>query len=152
MWQDYKCVLCPVEHTRHDFVGLPKATSHKKKSDKDREREKVEREQAQKVADYYRKKQEEANRPVNPREALKRTADNNWVHVTCAVWTPEIKFGSGDALVPAEGVASIPRSRFEEVCCVCWKRSGACVSCHHCRVSGKIPLSLHSSTVYRRLT
>lgn len=87
---------------------------------------------------------------MNPREALKRTADNNWVHVTCAVWTPEIKFGSGDALVPAEGVASIPRPRFEEVCCVCWKRSGACVSCHHCRVSGKT-LSLHPDLGYRRL-
>ncbi|PKS12029.1 hypothetical protein jhhlp_001325 [Lomentospora prolificans] len=131
---NYKCVLCSVEHTEHDFVGHPKPSgTGKKKSDKDRDREKGEREQAQKAADYYRKKQEEANRPVNPREPLKRTADNNWVHVTCAVWTPEVKFGSGEALVPAEGIASIPRARFEEVCVVCNKAVGACVSCNQCR-------------------
>ncbi|CRK22334.1 hypothetical protein BN1723_012657 [Verticillium longisporum] len=89
----YKCVLCPVDVREHDFVGPPKAVStHKKKTEKEKERERIEREQAQKTADYYRKKQEETHRPVNPREPLKRTFDNNWVHVTCAVWTPEIKF------------------------------------------------------------
>ncbi len=119
-------------------MGPPKSSStHKKKSDKDRDREKAEREQAQKAAEYYRKKQEEANKPVNPREPLKRTADNNWVHVTCAIWTPEVKFGSGEALVPAEGIASRPRSRFEDVCVVCNKVVGACVSCHQCRTPGK---------------
>ncbi|CAI4216563.1 unnamed protein product [Parascedosporium putredinis] len=132
---NYKCVLCPIEYTEHDFVGYPKASSAtgKKKSDKDRDREKSERDQAQKAADYHRKKQEETNRPVNPREPLKRTADNNWVHVTCAMWTPEVNFGSGEAMVPAEGIPSIPRSRFEEVCIVCNKAEGACVSCNHCR-------------------
>ncbi|KAL1865788.1 hypothetical protein VTK73DRAFT_5080 [Phialemonium thermophilum] len=128
----YKCVLCPVEYTEHDFVEPPKPT-HKKRSEKEREREKAERELAQKAAEYYRKKQEEMNRPVNPREPLKRTADNNWIHVTCAVWTPEVKFGMAKALGPCEGIPSIPRSRFAEVCKVCKKRAGACVACHQCR-------------------
>ncbi|KAK5990368.1 Lid2 complex component snt2-like protein [Cladobotryum mycophilum] len=130
----YKCVLCPVEHTEHDFVEQPKLTHHKKKmSDKDREREKVEVQQARKAADFYRKKQEEMNRPVNPREPLKRTADNNWVHVTCAVWTAEVKFGNAKAMEPSEGIPSIPRSKYDETCQACNQKGGACVSCHHCR-------------------
>ncbi|KAK4165687.1 putative SANT domain-containing protein 2 [Cladorrhinum sp. PSN259] len=128
----YKCVLCPVEYTEHDFVEPPKA-SHKKKNEKERERERVERENAQKAAEYYRKKQEEMNRPINPREPLKRTADNNWVHVTCAVWTPEIKFGNAKALGPSEGIPLIPRTKFAEVCKACKKEGGACVYCHQCR-------------------
>ena len=131
-------MLCPVETTEHDFVEPPRP-SHKKKTEKEREREKVERENAQKAADYYRKKQEEMNKPVNPREPLKRTADNNWVHVTCAVWTPEVKFGLAKALGPCEGIPSIPRARYTEVCKVCKKSDGACVACHECRASGKPP-------------
>ncbi|KAI0842099.1 hypothetical protein F5Y06DRAFT_292921 [Hypoxylon sp. FL0890] len=129
---DYKCVLCPVEFTEHDFIEPPK-TTHKKKTEKEKEKERQDRELAQKAADYYRKKQEEMNRPINPREPLKRTADNNWVHVTCAVWMPEVKFGNALALGPSEGIPSIQRSRYEEVCKVCKQKGGACVSCHHCR-------------------
>ncbi|KAJ2974244.1 hypothetical protein NQ176_g6161 [Zarea fungicola] len=133
----YKCVLCPVEHTEQEFVEQPKLTHHKKKmSDKDRERERLEVLQARKAADHYRKRQEELNRPVNPREPLKRTADNNWVHVTCAVWTPEIKFGNAKALEPSEGIPSIPRLRYDEVCHACNQGgNGACIPCHHCRTT-----------------
>ncbi|KAL3964263.1 hypothetical protein ACCO45_001267 [Purpureocillium lilacinum] len=121
----YKCVLCPVEHTEQDFVEQPKLTHHKKKmSEKDRERERLEVQQARKAAEYYRKQQEDLNRPVNPREPLKRTADNNWVHVTCAVWTPEVKFGNAKALEPSEGIPSIPRSRYDEVCQACNQQGG----------------------------
>ncbi|OTB08829.1 hypothetical protein M426DRAFT_162500 [Hypoxylon sp. CI-4A] len=129
---DYKCVLCPVEFTEHDFIEPPKNT-HKKKTEKEKEKERHDRELAQKAADFYRKKQEEMNRPVNPREPLKRTADNNWVHVTCAVWMPEVKFGNALALGPSEGIPSIPRARYEEVCKVCKQKGGACVACHTCR-------------------
>ncbi|EHL01229.1 putative SANT domain-containing protein 2 [Glarea lozoyensis 74030] len=102
-------------HTEYDFVEPIKA-SHKKKTEKEREKERVEREKAQKDADFFHKKQLELNKPVNPREPLKRTANNNWVHVTCAVFTPEVKFGNAKALEPSEGIPSIPSSRYEDVC------------------------------------
>lgn len=91
---------------------------------------------ALKAADYYRKRQEDLGRPVNPREPLKRTADNNWVHVTCAVFHPEIKFGNAKALEPSEGIPSIPRALYQETCKACGKQGGACVDCHNpnCRV------------------
>lgn len=128
-------------------MELPKLTHHKKKmSEKDREREKLEVQQARKAAEFYRKKQEDMNRPVNPREPLKRTADNNWVHVTCAVWTPEVKFGNAKALEPSEGIPSIPRSRYDEICQACNQQGGACVPCHHCRAPCKFaqPRSVNS--------
>lgn len=93
----------------------------------------MEREAAVKAAEYYKKRQEEMNRPVNPREPLKRTADNNWVHVSCAVFTPEVKFGMAKALSPSEGIPSIPRARYAEMCKVCKNTGGACVACHQCR-------------------
>jgi PHD-like zinc finger protein len=137
-------VLCPVDHTEHDFVDAPKPST-KKKTEKEKERERAEREQAQKAAEFYRKKQEESGRPVNPREALKRTADNNWVHVTCAIWTPEVKFENPKTLGPSEGIPSIPRARYDEVCKACTRKGGACVSCHHCKASGKLTLLILSS-------
>ncbi|KAK7730381.1 putative PHD type zinc finger protein with BAH domain-containing protein, partial [Cytospora paraplurivora] len=131
----YKCVLCTVESTEHDFVEPPKI-SHKKKTEKERERERLEKEMAVKAADFYRKRQEDLGRPVNPREPLKRTADNNWVHVTCAVFHPEVRFGNAKALEPSEGIPSIPRSAYQEICKACGKQGGACVACHNpnCRV------------------
>lgn len=79
------------------------------------------------------------NKPLNPREPLKRTANNNWVHVTCAVFTPEVKFGNANALEPSEGIPSIPSGRYDEACKVCKQKGGACVNCHTCRVSGELP-------------
>ncbi|PSR80827.1 hypothetical protein BD289DRAFT_373470, partial [Coniella lustricola] len=127
-----KCVLCPIEKTEHDFVEPPKI-SHKKKTEKERDRERQEKERAVKTAEYFRQRQEDLGRPVNPREPLKRTADNNWVHVTCAVFTPEVKFGNAKALEPSEGIPSIPRNRYDSTCKVCKTANGACVSCHHCK-------------------
>lgn len=133
-----------MEFTEHDFVEPPKNT-HKKKTEKEREKERIEREAAQKAAEYWRKKQEEMNRPLNPREPLKRTADNNWVHVTCAVFTPEVKFGNAKALSPSEGIPSIPRVRYDEFCKACKQKGGACVACHHCRAPGKLLFYLAGS-------
>ncbi|RKF74041.1 putative bah domain-containing protein [Golovinomyces cichoracearum] len=128
----YKCMLCPIDFTEKDFIELPKV-SNKKKTEKNRGKDRFDRENAQVIADYFRNKQIEMNKPVNPREPLKRTANNNWVHVTCAVFTPEVKFGNAKALEPSEGIPSIPAAKYEETCKICRNNRGACVSCRHCR-------------------
>jgi hypothetical protein len=140
-------MLCPVEYTEQDFVEPPKIT-HRKKNEKDRERERLEREKSQKIADYFRKKQEDANKPVNPREPLKRTANNNWVHVTCAVFTPEVKFGNSKALEPSEGIPSIGFLKWDEICQVCKHKGGAVVLCPVCHKPGN---SSHFVFNYRHL-
>jgi hypothetical protein len=125
----YECVLCPVTYTAHELMEPPKV-SHKKKTDREREKERKEKEMVEEAVRLYRQQQEAAGRPANPREALKRTAWNNWVHVTCAIWNPEIKFGIAEMLEPAEGVGFIPAERFEAPCKICKQTGFPTVKCH----------------------
>ncbi|PSK42533.1 Lid2 complex component snt2 [Elsinoe australis] len=129
---DYTCRLCPIDFTPYDLWEPPKV-SHKKKTDRDREKERLEKELLEKAKNEYSRKQSELNRPLQPREPLKRTDHNNWVHVLCAVWTPEIKFSDAKKLERAEGFLSIPQAKYEAMCKLCKNaRHGACISCQQC--------------------
>ena len=140
---DYACCLCLTEETLIDLVEPPKV-SHKKKTDREREKERMEKELADGMRAEYRSKQFAQHRPPIPREPLKRTAGNNWVHVYCAVWTPEIKFSDAKSLEIAEGFQQIPPARHEAVCKLCKNKDhqnrvrddkGACVSCFQCHAN-----------------
>ena len=114
----YECLLCPVVNTHQELME-PMKVSHKKKSDREREKERLEREMVAEATRRWRQDQEAAGRPVNPREALKRTAWNNWIHITCGLWTKEIKFANAELLDDAEGVGFIPAERYEPQCKIC---------------------------------
>ncbi|KAF2468265.1 uncharacterized protein BDR25DRAFT_59125 [Lindgomyces ingoldianus] len=129
----YECVLCPHKVTEQDLYEPPKV-SHKKKTDREREKERLEKELVDKAREEYRHRQQEKGRPVLPREPLKRTADNNWVHVYCAVWIPETKFSSASRLDMVEGIGA-PTLRYDPVCKICKTNKGACVSCHQCHAN-----------------
>lgn len=92
---------------------------------------------ATKMEEDYFREQKRKGRPIYPREAVKLTAANNWVHVTCAIWTPEIRFSDGAKMQKAEGMGAlltIP-ARIEPTCKLCGISTGSCVSCHQCHVS-----------------
>ncbi|EXJ70546.1 uncharacterized protein A1O5_06616 [Cladophialophora psammophila CBS 110553] len=125
----YECVLCPVKLTPQDLME-PLKPSHKKRTDREREKERIEKEIIEEAGRRWRMEQEAAGRPVNPREALKRTAWNNWIHITCALWTKEIKFGNSELLDDAEGVGFIPPERFEPICVICKMSGLPTVKCH----------------------
>ncbi|KAL8706738.1 MAG: hypothetical protein Q9201_000263 [Fulgogasparrea decipioides] len=127
----YECVLCPVTHNAQDLLEPPKV-SHKKKTDREREKERLEREMVLQATEQYHRRQDELGRPRNPREPFKRTSGNRWVHVTCALWHPEIKFSNAPSLEASEGFQSIPAARYEQTCKLCKTSSGACISCHQC--------------------
>ncbi|WPH02505.1 Hypothetical protein R9X50_00537000 [Acrodontium crateriforme] len=140
---DYACCLCLTEETLTDLIEIPK-TTHKKKADRDKEKDRLEKELADAKREEYRQKQIARNRPVLPREPLKRTTGNNWVHVYCATWTPEIRFSSAKHLEVAEGFQNIPAARYEAVCKLCKNKdhqnrvrenAGACVSCFQCQAN-----------------
>ncbi|KUL86168.1 hypothetical protein ZTR_08443 [Talaromyces verruculosus] len=144
----YECVLCPVTLTEQELMEAPKSSSHKKKTERDREKERMEKEMVVEAIKLYQHRQEAVGKPIHPREPLKRTVGNNWVHVNCAIWHPEIKFGKADELEPAEGFGLIPRERYRELCKVCKTTAGACVSCHYPNCNAKFHVGCALQTGY----
>jgi hypothetical protein len=127
----YCCVLCPVEQTPRELLETPKASQKKKKDEREKEKERKELGLAQQMREAYQQQKRDSGKPVLPREALKRTADNNWVHVSCAIFVPEIKFSNAKTLDVAEGVPFALRFRSEQKCSVCNSNNrGAVLSCH----------------------
>ena len=126
-------MLCPHRITEQELYEPPKV-SHKKKTDREREKERMEKELVDRAREEYRQKQLEKGRPIFPREPLKRTADNNWVHVYCALWVPETKFTSPSRLDMVEGVGA-PTLRYDLPCKICKTTKGACVSCLQCHAN-----------------
>ncbi|KAK5109797.1 hypothetical protein LTR62_006530 [Meristemomyces frigidus] len=140
---DYTCCLCTTEETLIDLVEPPKV-SHKKKTDREREKERMEKELADLMRMEYRNKQFMLNRPLFPREPLKKTSGNNWAHIHCSVWMPELRYSNAQKLEVAEGFPAIPVAKYNAVCKFCKNKdhdgkvkedAGACVSCFQCSAS-----------------
>lgn len=127
----YECVLCSVRYHEYDLMEPPKA-SHKKKTDREREKERLEKELVIEATAQHNRDQDKNGWPLSPREALKRTSGGNWVHVVCAVWTPWIKFGKAEFLEPVEGIGSPSQGKHKQVCKLCKTDMGVCVTCHKC--------------------
>ena len=129
----YDCVLCSVRAYTDTELMEPPKVSHKKKSDREREKERLERELVVTATELYHRDQKAKGRPEQPRQPLKRTSGNNWVHVVCAIFHPEIKFGEPQRLEPAEGFGAVPIAKYNAVCKLCKKTDGACIVCSHCQ-------------------
>ena len=127
----YECVLCPVVYNELELTE-PLKTSHKKKSDREREKERIEKELVLEFTANYERRQEELGRPTGPHEPLKPTANGNWMHVVCSVFTPWIEFRDAAHLDKAEGTLSVPRAKFDDVCGLCKMQMGVTVTCHKC--------------------
>lgn len=67
--------------------------------------------------------------PLSQLDAFKPTECNNWVHLVCATYIPEILFTDPLRMKPIEGAGNLPRWRYEALCDLCKKHEGACVSC-----------------------
>ena len=138
----YECVLCPVQPAEQELMEPPRV-SHKKKTDREREKERLEREMVVEATNMYYRDQEAKGRPLHPREPLKRTSGNNWVHLVCSMWTPELKYGDAKLFEPVEGVSSIPQSRYQQVCKICKGAEGVCIACKQCSTT------YHASCAHR---
>ncbi|KAG7259949.1 hypothetical protein CRUP_027015 [Coryphaenoides rupestris] len=63
--------------------------------------------------------------------ALKRTVDNRWGHVACALWVPEVGFLDTVFIEPIDGVGNVPPARWKLTCSLCKEKgAGACIQCH----------------------
>ncbi|KAL8823384.1 MAG: hypothetical protein Q9191_005906, partial [Dirinaria sp. TL-2023a] len=130
----YECILCPIRPIEQELMEPPRV-SHKKKGDREREKEKLERELVLEKTNLYYREQEAKGRPLHPREPLKRTSGNNWVHVICSMWVPELRYGDAKLLEPVEGVSAIPQSRYLQTCKICKRNDGVCVACKQCSIT-----------------
>uniref|UniRef100_A0AAV2LGL5 Lysine-specific demethylase 4B n=1 Tax=Knipowitschia caucasica TaxID=637954 RepID=A0AAV2LGL5_KNICA len=76
--------------------------------------------------------------------ALKKTLDDKWAHVMCAIALPEVRFGDEAKRSPID-TSRIPTQRFKLKCSYCQKRClgkrqyGACIQCSY----GRCPTSFH---------
>lgn len=66
---------------------------------------------------------------LNALDVCKPTECNNWVHLLCAMWTPDVMFADSVTMKPVEGVGSLPMSRYEIRCSICEEVKGVCVKC-----------------------
>ncbi|XP_054611066.1 protein Jade-1 isoform X2 [Dunckerocampus dactyliophorus] len=62
--------------------------------------------------------------------ALKPTrSGTKWVHVSCALWIPEVSIGCPEKMEPITKVSHIPTSRWALSCSVCGEHTGTCIQC-----------------------
>ena len=62
--------------------------------------------------------------------AFKQTDDGRWCHVLCALWIPEVGFGSVESLEPITKMDKVPPARRRLACGACGEReAGACIQC-----------------------
>ncbi|KZP01489.1 hypothetical protein CALVIDRAFT_532254 [Calocera viscosa TUFC12733] len=65
--------------------------------------------------------------------AMKPTEGRGWVHILCAIFTPEVYFTDARHMKLAEGISMVPQNRWKATCAVCnVSGHGACVKCADC--------------------
>ncbi|XP_043916367.1 protein Jade-1 [Protopterus annectens] len=70
--------------------------------------------------------------------AMKPTrSGTKWVHVSCALWIPEVSIGSPEKMEPITKVSHISSSRWALTCSLCSEKTGACIQCSakYCRTA-----------------
>lgn len=67
--------------------------------------------------------------PLGALDAFKPTECNNWAHVLCSVFMPEVVFSDTTRLKTVESCGNLPTWRYEALCCICNVARGACVTC-----------------------
>uniref|UniRef100_A0A3P9KUE6 Protein Jade-1 n=1 Tax=Oryzias latipes TaxID=8090 RepID=A0A3P9KUE6_ORYLA len=80
--------------------------------------------------------------------AMKPTrSGTKWVHVSCALWIPEVSIGNPEKMEPITNVSHIPSNRWALICCLCKEKAGACIQCSakNCRTAFHVTCGLQAN-------
>uniref|UniRef100_A0AAY4AD95 Protein Jade-1 n=1 Tax=Denticeps clupeoides TaxID=299321 RepID=A0AAY4AD95_9TELE len=78
--------------------------------------------------------------------AMKPTrSGTKWVHVSCALWIPEVSIGNPEKMEPITNISHVPSNRWSLICCVCKEKTGACIQCSakNCRTAFHVTCGQH---------
>ncbi|KAF8909530.1 hypothetical protein CPB85DRAFT_1221968 [Mucidula mucida] len=64
--------------------------------------------------------------------ACKPTEAQQWAHVLCAVFIPDLTFSDAARMRLVEGASTMVQHRWTARCCICHEKEGAVVKCHDC--------------------
>lgn len=64
--------------------------------------------------------------------ACKPTEGQQWAHVICSVFIPELTFSDASRLRLVEGASTIANHRWTSRCCICHEKGGAVIRCSDC--------------------
>ncbi|XP_070295910.1 protein Jade-1 [Salvelinus sp. IW2-2015] len=87
--------------------------------------------------------------------AMKPTrSGTKWVHVSCALWIPEVSIGNPEKMEPITNMSHIPSNRWALTCCLCKDQTGACIQCSakSCRTAFHVSCALQSLEMNTILT
>ncbi|KAG0688231.1 putative PHD type zinc finger protein with BAH domain-containing protein [Pichia californica] len=79
--------------------------------------------------------------PVSIPDALKRTVEGRWCHVTCALLCDDVKFGS-DILQPIYGAPVTGIKNIFKSCNICLGNGGSVVKCEFCTAKSHVTCGL----------
>eukprot|EP01029_Cantina_marsupialis_P006811 TRINITY_DN1751_c0_g1_i1.p1 TRINITY_DN1751_c0_g1~~TRINITY_DN1751_c0_g1_i1.p1 ORF type:complete len:212 (-),score=35.59 TRINITY_DN1751_c0_g1_i1:331-966(-) len=72
--------------------------------------------------------------------SMKRTTDFQWVHLSCALWIPEVFFLDADGREPVD-IFRIPNGRWNKKCDICSDKEGCTVKCCEAKCKMKFHVS-----------
>jgi hypothetical protein len=61
--------------------------------------------------------------------AIQRTTCGKWVHVVCALWTPDVVVVDIPTMRPMD-ISTLDEDRFKLTCTICNLKQGACIQCN----------------------
>jgi len=62
--------------------------------------------------------------------AMKATeSGNEWAHVSCALWIPEVHIENIEKMEPITNISNVPSTRWNLTCVFCKEKVGACIKC-----------------------